>query len=320
MARDVIKILYIEDDPFDVTILKDTLRSSPELSNDFVVEHAPDLFSGVGMLQTEPFDLVLLDMNLPEGTGEKNVRLIAKHAPGMPIVVLTSMNSDQLAMEAMAAGAQEFVVKGFSNPFIISRVVRSAIFRKSLENEMLDHYQHDALTGLYSECHFRELITEHLKSARELSRRDGLFIIKIMNFNDINLKYGREIAREVCSHFAGLLRFHFEHDLAGVINEGEYGLYHTINRKEDCRLRLKNISKDILESCGGVYDIHRHKIDVNLNIGISSFPEDGSTYDCLFYKACRALNDIQSGRISERTGFALNKPSASHSRSMTEAS
>ena len=320
MTRDVIKILYIEDDPFDVTILKDTLKSSPELSSDFVVEHAPDLFSGVGMLQTEPFDLVLLDMNLPEGTGEKNVRLIAKHAPAMPIVILTSMNSDQLAMEAMAAGAQEFVVKGFSNPFIISRVVRSAIFRKSLENEMLDHYQHDPVTGLYSESHFKDLVTEHLKSAKELSRRDGFFVVKIMNFDDINLHCGREIAREVCAHLGGLLGFHFEHDLCGAINEGEYGLYHTENRKEDSRPRLKELAKSILESCGGTYDIHRHKIDVYLNVGISSFPEDGSTYDCLFYRACRALNDIQSGRISERYGFALSQPLTYQRKSLNEAS
>lgn len=304
MDRDVIKILYIEDDPFDVTILKETLRSSPELSNDFQIEHAADLFSGVGMLQSEDYDLVLLDMNLPEGTGDKNVKLIAKHAPTVPVVVLTSMNSDRLALEAMAAGAQEFIVKGFSNPFIISRVIRSAIFRKSIENKLLNRFQHDELTGLCSEPHFKYLVSEQLNGAKELQRRDGLLVIKVTNFDDINKDYGRHVCREACSSLGDLLNLQFENEITGAINEGEYALYHMDCRKDDIDSKLMALAQKVIDVCSGPYSVHHHNIDMQIKIGIASHPENGECYDSLFYAACNALSKLDKSGKKDQINIA----------------
>lgn len=80
--------------------------------------------------------MVLLDMNLPEGCGKKNVELVKKIAPHVPIVCLTSMNCEQMAMEALEAGAQEYIVKGFCNAYIMNRIIRSSIFRKNVENQL----------------------------------------------------------------------------------------------------------------------------------------------------------------------------------------
>jgi len=129
MPHEPIRILYVEDDPYDVVILQETLRRRVGFPNDYIITHAEDLAEGLNTLHEQQFDAVLLDLNLPESRGHRTVSIFKKHAPNLPIVCLTSFRCENLAMRSLEAGAQEFIVKGFGNADILNRVIKSAIFR-----------------------------------------------------------------------------------------------------------------------------------------------------------------------------------------------
>lgn len=132
MIHHPIKILLIEDNPGDVLLLQETLSEITFVELELV--HVERLANALQRLHSEDFDVILLDLVLPDSNGLDTFIQIQAQNPATPIVVLTGMADENLAMSAMKAGAQDYLIKGqVSGSDLLLRSMRYAIERKRIE-------------------------------------------------------------------------------------------------------------------------------------------------------------------------------------------
>lgn len=128
MFKASVKILLIEDDLAEARLLQEVLKSFHLM--EFSLVHVKRLREGVNQLQQDCFDVILLDLTLPDSQGLESVKLLVNHTPKVAIVVLTNTNDDKLALEAVREGAQDYLVKRHVNVDVLVRSVQYAIERQ----------------------------------------------------------------------------------------------------------------------------------------------------------------------------------------------
>jgi len=133
MSNKPIKVLLVEDNPGDARLIREFLFEANRRS--FEIEVAERLFEGLKALSASAFDVVLLDLSLPDSTGLETLIMTHANAPQVPIIVLTGLDNDMLAVEAVRRGAQDYLVKGQINAELLYRAMRYSIERKQAEEE-----------------------------------------------------------------------------------------------------------------------------------------------------------------------------------------
>ena len=127
-------ILIIEDNIGDLRLIQEKLKSS---GRDYKVASAASLAAGIQVLEQEPVDMVLLDLNLPDSQGLDTLNVLLGHAINLPIVVMTGLDDEALAIEAVKQGAQSYLVKGSVDAQAIGRVVRDSFERHKLRQDLI---------------------------------------------------------------------------------------------------------------------------------------------------------------------------------------
>ncbi len=105
-----IKILIIEDNPGDVRLINIYLKDYS--GDNYIFSVADSLSKGLNLLSQDEFDVIILDLTLPDSSGLDTFKRAYEHSPQIPIIVLTGMDSETIGMNAMKLGAQDFLVKG----------------------------------------------------------------------------------------------------------------------------------------------------------------------------------------------------------------
>ena len=133
MSGDLIKILLIENNPGDADLVKKAFSKS---GRTFGVHHALCMADAVESLHDREFDAVLLDLSLPDSEGLGGLERIRDVAPEIPVIVLTSVASDRVAVRALDEGAQDYLVKGHVSTGVLERTVWYAIHRQQSRAEI----------------------------------------------------------------------------------------------------------------------------------------------------------------------------------------
>jgi PAS domain S-box-containing protein len=131
MADKNIHALLIEDDPDDVLLLKESLVELGPAR--FKLDCVDRLSRGLLQLGSQNYDVLLLDLNLPDSRGLDTLTTTVKRFPRLPVVVLSGLADDAITVEAVRRGAQDYLVKGEISGPLVLRVVRYAIERKQVE-------------------------------------------------------------------------------------------------------------------------------------------------------------------------------------------
>lgn len=126
-AERPLDVLLVEDNPGDAELLKEWLA---ELGGCFRIEHAERLTEALKNLTAHTPDLVLLDLMLPDSAGLETVMAVRRQAPEAGVVVLSGLQDETLALNAVRAGAQDFLVKGRTPPEMLARSLRYAVERQ----------------------------------------------------------------------------------------------------------------------------------------------------------------------------------------------
>ena len=134
MPDKVLQILMVEDNPGDVRLLTEMLKEARDAS--YKLYYAGRLSEGLEVLTREKIDLILLDLSLPDSMGFESFRTMFSHAPRMPIIIMTGTNDQQLAVQAVREGAQDYLVKNEVDGNLLFRAMRYAIERKQTEEEV----------------------------------------------------------------------------------------------------------------------------------------------------------------------------------------
>ncbi|MFN6539217.1 MAG: response regulator [Nostoc sp. EkiNYC01] len=134
MAGEHIKVLLVEDNPGDVLLLQEFLKEV----NTVVVELIPAerLEEALNHLAKEIFDVILLDLSLPDSQGIETFVTAYQQAKATPIIVLTGIDDETLATRAMQEGAQDYLVKGQVTGDLLVRSMRYAIERQRADNAL----------------------------------------------------------------------------------------------------------------------------------------------------------------------------------------
>ncbi|MBW4555849.1 MAG: hybrid sensor histidine kinase/response regulator [Trichormus sp. ATA11-4-KO1] len=125
-----VKILLIEDNLAEARLLQEFLRQAD--SQEFSLVHVNRLGEALNELSRNSYDVILLDLTLPDSQGLSSLPPLMSHAPSIPIVVLTNTNDEKLAIEAVRQGAQDYLVKRQVNVDVLVRSVCYAIERKQV--------------------------------------------------------------------------------------------------------------------------------------------------------------------------------------------
>ena len=134
MTEQFIKVLLVEDNPPDARLLEEDLSEVHTAKFDLTqVDMLDEAFK---CLDAESFDIVLLDLSLPDSHGFDTFVKTRRHAPNIPIVVLTGINDETLAVRAVQEGAQDYLVKGQVYGNLLVRAMRYAIERKRIEQAL----------------------------------------------------------------------------------------------------------------------------------------------------------------------------------------
>ncbi|MFN8100015.1 MAG: fused response regulator/phosphatase [Mycobacterium sp.] len=130
-----LSLLLVEDDRADALLVQELIADGGTRAD---VVWAPSLAEAERQLSISRPDCVLLDMDLPDGTGLSVLDRIAHRDPTLPIVVLTGFTDEHFGVSAVGAGAQDYLVKGRVEPEMLQRALRYAIERKRAELTALD--------------------------------------------------------------------------------------------------------------------------------------------------------------------------------------
>lgn len=125
------RVLLIEDNEDDAYLVQETLNERQEPKCD--LEWTDRLRRGLKRLAEGRFDVVLLDLSLPDSQGLETFDRLQAQAHGVPLVVLTGLDDEAMAVQAVRKGAQDYLVKGRLVPDLLVRALRYAVERKQVE-------------------------------------------------------------------------------------------------------------------------------------------------------------------------------------------
>lgn len=134
MTETKIKVLMVEDEPADEATIHAMIVNGG--AGRYEVVHEKTLSGATERLRKETFDLILLDLSLPDSNGLTTMNSIQHEASGAAIVVITGTDDEAIALEALKSGAEDFLVKGQFNVSLLVRSAKYAVERKRAEEKI----------------------------------------------------------------------------------------------------------------------------------------------------------------------------------------
>ena len=153
-----LKILLIEDSMEDAIIIREMLKETPNIH--FELEHVDRLKKGFENLFKDSFDVLLLDLNLPDSWGFDTFIRTYDQVPELPIVILSGFDDEEAAVRAVREGAQDYLIKGQIDGRLLARSISYAIERKEVEKELMK-----------SQKDLRKLIGWHEEELKETEKK-----------------------------------------------------------------------------------------------------------------------------------------------------
>jgi signal transduction histidine kinase len=184
-----VKVLLIEDNPGDALLLREKLAEVSGAS--FNLEWSDRLSTGLERLGRGDLDVVLLDLSLPDSQGLDTLLRTFKHAPQVPIVVMTGLDDQDLGMKAVHEGAQDYLVKGQADGNMLVRSMHYAMERHrmimqleqtqkqelQMKDQFLSHVSHELRTPLNTLYQFVTILLDGLAGDINSEQREYLEII-----------------------------------------------------------------------------------------------------------------------------------------------
>ncbi|MCR4290166.1 MAG: GGDEF domain-containing response regulator [Candidatus Scalindua sp.] len=190
MDNKIIKILYVEDEIDHAILIGEFIKEIKDVH--FEMTHVQQLEEALLELDNDHYDIVMLDMSLPDKQGLDTVTAVCERAPEIPVVVMTSIDDESMAIKALQRGAEEYLVKGDMNSHALSRILRYAIMRHKGRVELQSLSLIDDLTSLYNRRGFMLFSQQQLSIAIRTKRGMILFFIHIEGLNEISEEFGHQ--------------------------------------------------------------------------------------------------------------------------------
>jgi len=197
-------VLLVEDNPGDARLVKEALCEIAKPPLELV--HRETLAQAIGFCADNTPDAILLDLGLPDSQGLDTVRRIRDASPEAPIAVLTVRDEEQLAIQALHEGAQDYLPKSQISGPLIWRALRYAMERQHIQLELLNLSLVDELTGLNNRRGFLALGEHYVKLANRSGTLFMIAFVDIDNMKDINDRFGHQEGNRLLVEAANILK------------------------------------------------------------------------------------------------------------------
>lgn len=291
-----IRCLIIEDQDDDAVLLAETLRRNGFSIIYKRVETLTDLEDALN----EDWDIVFSDHAMPTMNGMDALEAVRAHNSDVPFIFVSGTIGEDLAVEAMRTGAQDYIMKDNLKRLIpaVKRELRdSEIVRSQRETEQRLHYlsYYDGLTGLPNRFHFIENLESFCDKARKNDYSVAVIYIDIDRFKSINDSLGYEAGNLLLCEFAArLTHCAKEKTLISRLASDEFALiYDEVMNQID----LQSYVKKLYEYMEQPYFIRGCSMYFSSSMGVSIFPSDAANAIDLLGKA-----DIATYRRKDEGG------------------
>ncbi len=142
MINENIKVLLIEDSPLSAKKIQKMLDEAKSVNFNVESECVDCLADGLNCLAESGIDIVLLDLSLPDSDGVESYIKVQSHTPEVPIIVLSGLEDESLAMECVQKGAQDYLVKGKVDSPLLKRSIIYSLERKRTEEALRKYRKH----------------------------------------------------------------------------------------------------------------------------------------------------------------------------------
>jgi signal transduction histidine kinase len=189
MKGKTLQVLLVEDNAEDALLLREMFRK--ERPGSFELTHVLRMSEAMKHLVDGTVDIALLDLGLPDGHGLDTLRRAHAVAPLVPLIVLTGLDDEALAAQAIMEGAQDYLIKGQIQNRALPRALRYAIERHRMQieadlirkqqlefkDEFLSHVSHELRSPLTATYQFATILADGLDGELSLEQRDHVQII-----------------------------------------------------------------------------------------------------------------------------------------------
>lgn len=305
----MIKVLLVEDNDVDAQLTQDLLA---EWSiEEFQISRAKTLGEGLMLLSREHFDAVLLDLSLPDAFGLPTVRQVHATSPSIPVVVLSGVSDQNLGLQAVQQGAQDYLVKGQGHPELLARAVRYAIERKRSEERLTYLAQYDHLTGLVNRTLFRDRLIHAMARSKRMQQPIGLMLLDLDRFKAVNDTFGHDMGDELLKVVSERLKTCVrEVDTVARMGGDEFTI---ILEGASSEQNILVVAKRITESIATPFELKGHQISIGISIGITIYPHDDHPVDELLKHADTAM---YRAKQEGGSAFRLHVSSGTHSATL----
>ncbi len=293
MQKTKIKVLLIEAQEKDACDFKELLGNIKP--NKHLVTSAYSACEGMAYLEKVDFDIVIIDLNLPDSEGSNIITYIQEINSEIPIVVLNDQENDELALQVVQLGAQDYLVKGQGDGFLINRIIDYSIERKMSVRQLSHLANYDSLTGLANRLLFRERLDRALIRADRSKSLVALFVIDLDRFKNINESLGHDAGDQLLIKVASRLQeCTREGDTIARLGGDEFTIIMEDVKSVDDAVK---IADGVLSFMKKKFNIQSNEVFVTPSIGITIYPVDDTHAEHLLINADSAMYEAkESGR------------------------
>ena len=281
----MISLLLVEDNPKEASVIKNMLKEG--LQNQFTLKHSRSLSDALDLIQQNQFQAIILDSHLPDGKSFESIPQFLQFCPDAPILILSSVEEEEQAIQAVKSGVQDYLIKGQTSSSTLCRAVRYAMERQRATQRITQLAHYDHLTGLANRGLFYERLNCAVARCHRNDTAIALMFLDLDHFKDINDTLGHDCGDSLLKTVAARIKKCIREIDTGVrLGGDEFAvLLEQIVSIED----VASIAQRILQLLAQPVIIKQHQLHVTGSLGITIYPWDSANPQELLSHADAAM-------------------------------
>lgn len=287
------KFLLVEDSVADVRLLQEAIlagaaNGAPEM------RVARSMAEAEAALRVEAFDCVLMDLDLPDGSGVENVRRIRATRRDQTVIVISGSAGEEIAMETLRHGAQDYLHKADYASQVVMRVIRRAMERNeqlsSVDRQREEQFRlatRDTLTGVSNRRLLQQLAAHTIALSARQGWRFAMAFLDLNGFKLINDSWGHACGDSLLRKVGGILSTSVRDvDTVARVGGDEFILLMAPPLELE---PARAIVRRVQELIAGITAVDGHAITISASAGLAFYPDHGRNLEDLMSCADQAM-------------------------------
>jgi diguanylate cyclase (GGDEF)-like protein len=269
----------------------------------YEIRRAEQLADARHIVRTEPIDIALIDLTLPDADGRDAVFALKVENPDLPLVAFTGRDFDDLALDLVRHGVQDFLRKDETSMQRIHQALQLAMERHEQDRVLRRQANYDALTGVLNRSQTWSHLLRAISHAKRGQSLGAVMLLDIDDFKMVNDRFGHHVGdmvlKELAARLSSVVRVG---DGVGRIGGDEFVV---VLEQTDTSEHAMAAARKMHEVTSFNVPVEEVRVPVTISIGVALFPEHADEPATLLKLADRAMYDAK--RKGKNT-FALYAP------------